>query len=127
MGYFRDKPIWVTDLCIEERGTDKIELGKQLLRLDPDSEDYHVKVSEVCEKHEGLWLDWVQTLRNLRDDYYQALLRDNLPDIWRPMYRFDPRVVTRSVSSIRLKEDGTVETHFKAEQAFGRQGNPLWK
>ena len=127
MGYFREKQIWVTDLCIEERGYDKIELGKQLLSLDPDSEDYHAKVDTVCEKYEGLWLDWVQTLRNLRDDYHHALLRDNLPDIWRPMYRFDPRVVNRSVSSIRLKEDGTVETHFKAEQAFGRQGNPLWK
>jgi len=66
-------------------------------------------------------------LRNLRDDYHHALLRDNLPDIWRPMYRFDPRVVNRSVSSIRLKEDGTVETHFKAEEAFEKQGNPLWK
>ena len=118
MKFLQDKPIWETDLCLEERAEDKIQLGEKLLELDPNTEDYGVNVKKVSDPYAGLWLDWIQTLKNVGDDYYHALIRTKLPDIWRPMYRFDARVVKRSVDEIRLKEDGSVTVHFKAEKAF---------
>ena len=118
MKFFQDKPIWETDLCLEERAEDKIQLGEKLLELDPNTEDYGVNVKKVSDPYAGLWLDWIQTLKNVGDDYYHALIRAKLPDIWRPMYRFDARVVKRSVDEIRLKKDGLVTVHFKAEKAF---------
>lgn len=127
MGYFQDKPIWMTDLCIEERGRDKIALGEKLLALDPQSKDYIDRVKDATEPYEGLWLDWMRALKNLKDDFFEALIRRQLPNVWRPMYKFDPNAIRRSVSSIRLKEDGSIETHFKAETAFAGQGKRYGK
>ena len=125
MKFFQDKPIWKTDLCIEERGTNKVKLGETILALDPKSENYLEQVDDAAKEYEGLWLDWVQALKNYRDDFFDALIRQNLPDAWRPMSSFDPRIVMRSVDLIKLKEDGTVETHFNGERAFAGQGTPV--
>lgn len=125
MKYFQDKPIWETDLCIDERGADKVKLGEKILALDPKSENYVEQVDDAAKEYEGLWIDWVQALRNCRDELYDALIRHNLPDAWRPMHGFDPRMIMHSVRLIRLKEDGTVEVHFNGERAFAGAGIPF--
>lgn len=57
-----------------------------MLSLDPNSEDYHTKLEEACGQYEGLWLDWVQAFKSSRDDIYLAMVRQNLPDMWIPLY-----------------------------------------
>ncbi|MDO4805186.1 MAG: recombinase family protein [Lachnospiraceae bacterium] len=88
------------------------------LGIDPGTPDYLGKVRNACEGYEGLWNDWIESLRQLRNAYHKGLVRERLPQLWKPMYEYNPQIGMRAIESIKLGKDGRVETHFRAADVF---------
>ena len=118
MHYFKEEEIPFPDMGIEERNAKKIELGEKILGIPPDDPNYLADVKTISEGYEGIWTGWIRMLREMRDTFHKNLIRARLPEVWRPMYEYNPEIGTRAIESISLEKDGRVVTRFKTEDVF---------
>ena len=118
MHYFKEEEIPFPDMGLEERNAKKIELGEMILGIPPDDPNYLADVKTISEGYEGIWTGWIRMLREMRDTFHKNLIRARLPEVWRPMYEYNPEIGTRAIELITLEKDGRVVTRFKTEDVF---------